>query len=256
MKAVILAGGKGSRLGEETVVRPKPLVEVGGKPILWHIMKIYSAAGINDFVICLGYKGYLIKEYFANYFIDHSDVTMDIRDRSIEVHQSTAEPWRITLVDTGEESGTGGRLKQILPYVKDEDAFCMTYGDGVGAIDVQTLVNYHRLHGCLATVTATRPLPRFGVIHLVEDVVSIFEEKPHGDDDWVSGGFFVLSPKVLDLIEDNKTYWERAPMHRLVEMNQLRAFQHEGFWRPMDTLSDKVILEDLWHSGNAPWKIW
>jgi glucose-1-phosphate cytidylyltransferase len=256
MKVVILAGGMGSRLSEETVIRPKPLVEVGGKPILWHIMKIYSTYGINDFVICLGYKGNLIKEYFSNYLLAHSDVTFDIAGGKMELHQSAAEPWQVTLVDTGDDSGTGGRLKRIMPYVEDDEAFCMTYGDGVGNIDIGALIDFHKAHGKMATVTATRPLPRFGVMHLDHDVVSKFEEKPHGKDDWINGGFYVLSSQVFQFIEDDATYWERAPLAQLVEQGELQAYRHDGFWRPMDTLSDKVTLDDLWTTDQAPWKTW
>mgnify|MGYP006206012989 FL=1 len=256
MKVVILAGGLGSRLSEETAIRPKPLVEVGGYPILWHIMKIYSHYGINDFVICLGYKGHLIKEFFSNYLLQRSDVTFDIAGSKMELHQSSAEPWRVTLVNTGAETGTGGRLKRVMPYVENDEAFCMTYGDGVGNIDIDALIKFHRAHGKMATVTATRPLPRFGVMHLNQDVVSKFEEKPHGKDDWINGGFYVLSPKVFQFIEGDATYWERKPLTQLVEQGDLQAYRHDGFWRPMDTLSDKVTLEDLWATGQAPWKTW
>jgi glucose-1-phosphate cytidylyltransferase len=256
MKAVILAGGLGSRLSEETTTRPKPLVEIGGKPILWHIMKIYSAHGINEFIICLGYKGHMIKEFFYNYHLRSSDVTFDIQARSVSVHGSVAEPWKITLIDTGDDSGTGGRLKQAIPHVMNDPAFCLTYGDGVGDIDITKLVAFHMAHGKLATVTATRPLPRFGVMHLDGANVCRFEEKPHGTDDWVNGGFFVLSPKVGEYIADNAAYWEQAPLKKLVEEGELSAFRHTGFWRPMDTLRDKQVLEEAWASGNAPWKVW
>lgn len=256
MKVVILAGGMGSRLSEETAIRPKPLVEIGGRPILWHIMKIYSTYGINDFVICLGYKGHLIKEYFSNYLVGRSDVTFDIAGGKMELHQSSAEPWRVTLVDTGADSGTGGRLNRIMPYVEEDEAFCMTYGDGVGDIDIGALIDFHKSHGKMATVTAMRPLPRFGVMHLNQDVVTKFEEKPHGKDDWINGGFYVLSPKVFQFIKDDTTYWEREPLAQIVERAELQAYRHEHFWRPMDTLSDKVTLEDMWATGQAPWKTW
>ncbi|MBT7247693.1 MAG: glucose-1-phosphate cytidylyltransferase [Rhodospirillaceae bacterium] len=256
MKAVILAGGFGSRLGEETAIRPKPLVEIGGKPILWHIMKLYSTHGINDFVICLGYKGYMIKEYFANYFLRNADVTFDIEKQSMEVHRSEAEPWRVTLIETGDDSGTGGRLKQALPYVADDPSFCMTYGDGVGDIDLTALLAFHQSHGALATVTATRPLPRFGIMQIEGDRVTDFQEKPHGKADWVNGGFFVLSPAIGDYIDDDSEFWERKPIRRVVADDQLRVFRHDGFWRPMDTIRDKNTLETLWETGDAPWKIW
>lgn len=256
MKLVILAGGRGSRLSEETSIRPKPLVEIGGMPILWHIMKIYSTHGVNDFIVCLGYKGHMIKEFFASYALRSSDVTFDVQNRSMQVLASRAEPWKVTLVDTGDETGTGGRLKQAIPYVKDEEAFCFTYGDGVGDVDIAALIAFHRAHKRLATVTATRPLPRFGIMHLDKDRVSRFEEKPHGADDWVNAGFFVLSPQIGDYIHDMASYWEQAPMRRLVAENQLAAYRHEGFWRPMDSLSDKTILEEAWATGRAPWKVW
>jgi glucose-1-phosphate cytidylyltransferase len=257
MKCVILAGGLGTRLTEETVIKPKPLVDIGGRPILWHIMKMYSHFGIDDFIICLGYKGHLIKEYFASYHLRMSDVTFDVRQQSMEIHATDAEPWRVTLVDTGDESGTGGRLRRVLPYVADDDAFCMTYGDGVADLNIADLITFHRKHGRRATVTATRPLPRFGVMHLDGDRVSRFEEKPHGNDDWVSGGFFVLSPRIGEVITgDDTVMWEQAPMRALVEDDQLMAFRHDGFWRPMDTLRDKMVLEELWESGAAPWKVW
>ena len=257
MKCVILAGGLGTRLTEETTIKPKPLVEIGDRPILWHIMKIYSHYGINDFIVCLGYKGHLIKEYFASYHLRMSDVSFDIRNRSMEIHSSDAEPWRVTLIDTGDAAGTGGRLKKVLPHVADEDAFCMTYGDGVGDIDIDALIAFHRNHGKLATVTATRPIPRFGVMQITGDKVTEFEEKPHGEGSWVSGGFFVLSPKIGEFIDDDeKIMWEQAPIRRLVEADQLMAFRHDGFWSPMDTLRDKMTLEDLWNSGRAQWKVW
>ena len=255
MKAVILAGGRGIRLQEETSIRPKPLVEIGGKPILWHVMKIYSSHGINDFVICLGYLGYLIKEYFANYALHMSDVTLDISKGSIEVHENYAEPWRITLVETGEAAMTGGRLLKIKKYLDDE-AFCMSYGDGLGDVDISRLVAFHNEQKCLATVTAVRPPARFGSMELKDHLVTRFEEKPIGESGWINGGFFVLSPKVLDYIEDDMTIWERAPVERLAAEGNLAAFRHEGFWHPMDILRDKLYLEKLWKLDQAPWKVW
>jgi glucose-1-phosphate cytidylyltransferase len=256
MKAVILAGGIGSRLMEETNARPKPMVEIGGKPILWHIMKTYSHHGINDFIVCLGYRGYVIKEYFANYFLHMSDVTIDIAHNSIEVHERHAEPWRVTLVDTGMDSQTGGRLGRIRGYVAAEDAFCMTYGDGVGDIDVRATIEYHRSHGRLATVTATQPPGRFGVLETDGERVLRMKEKPLGDGGWINGGFFVLSPKVLDRIAGDSTIWEAHPMVSLAEDDQLRAWRHPGFWHPMDTLRDRHYLEELWAKGRAPWRVW
>lgn len=256
MKAVILAGGLGSRLSEETIVRPKPMVEVGGKPILWHILKIYSAFGIQDFVICLGYKGYVIKEYFANYFLHMSDVTFDIANNRIDVHNNSSEPWRVTLVDTGETTMTGGRLKRVSAYLKDEQAFCLTYGDGVGNVDIAKAVAFHREHGKLATMTATQQPSRFGVLNMDGDAIRSFREKPSGDGGWINGGFFVLSPKVIDYIGDDDSIWERQPLEQLAADDQLMAYKHVGFWQPMDTLRDRQHLEDLWRSGNAPWKIW
>jgi len=256
MKAVILAGGLGSRLSEETVIRPKPLVEIGGRPILWHILKIYSAFGVNDFIICLGYKGFMIKEYFSNYALHMSDVTIDVGGGRVEVHENTAEPWRITLVDTGDESGTGGRLKRVLPYVADEKYFHFTYGDGVGDIDIDKLTAFHRSHGRMATVTAARPPHRFGVLHLDGDRVKAFEEKPEEHGGWVNAGFFVLTPEVGEMIDGDDAYWERAPAERIVARDQMRAFFHRGFWQPMDTLRDKETLERLWAGGFAPWKVW
>jgi glucose-1-phosphate cytidylyltransferase len=255
MKAIILAGGLGTRISEETSVRPKPMIEIGGKPVLWHIMKCYSAHGINDFVICCGYKGYLIKEYFANYFLHMSDVTFDMQNNQMEVHQRSAEPWRVTLVDTGDETMTGGRIKRIAPYVKDED-FCCTYGDGVGDIDITALVNFHHQHGKLATLTATQPPGRFGALKLSGNDVLSFQEKPQGEGGWINGGFFVLSPKVMDYIEGDTTLWEREPLDNLASTGQLSAYLHSGFWQPMDTLRDKNHLEELWASGKAPWKKW
>ena len=255
MKCVILAGGLGTRLAEETGLRPKPMVEIGGRPILWHILKIYSAHGVNDFVICLGYKGYLIKEYFQNYFLHMSDVTFDMSANQMQVHQKNVEPWRVTLVDTGDETMTGGRLKRVAHYVKDGE-FCMTYGDGVGNVDIGKLLAFHKQQGKLATLTATQPPGRFGALAMEGQEVVAFQEKPHGDNGWINGGFFVLSPKVLDYIKDDRTIWEREPMERLAKERQLVAYEHDGFWQPMDTLRDKNLLESHWQSGKAPWKVW
>jgi glucose-1-phosphate cytidylyltransferase len=254
MKAVILAGGLGTRISEESVSRPKPMIEIGGKPILWHIMKMYSSYGINDFVICCGYKGYLIKEYFANYFLHMSDVTIDMQNNSIEVHQKKVEPWKVTLVDTGEETMTGGRLKRVAQYL-DAD-FCLTYGDGVGSVDIGSLIKFHKGHGRLATMTAVQPPGRFGALDVDGTSIKSFLEKPQGDGGWINGGFFVLSPKVIDLIEDDSSIWERQPLEALAKDGQLEAYFHQGFWQPMDTLRDKNHLEELWSSGNAPWKVW
>lgn len=256
MKAVILAGGLGTRISEETHLKPKPMIEVGGKPILWHIMKQYSAHGIHDFVICCGYKGYLIKEYFANYFLHTSDVTFDMRNNKMDVHEQYAEPWRVTLVDTGEKTMTGGRLKRVASYLKDEEAFCFTYGDGVSSVDITQLIAFHRTQNVKATLTATFPPGRFGVLNMQGAKVRTFKEKPKSDGSMINGGFFVLSPQVLDLIENDQTIWEREPLESLAEAGQLAAFQHHGFWQPMDTLRDKHLLEELWASGNAPWKVW
>lgn len=253
MKAVILAGGIGTRLSEETEVRPKPMVEIGGRPILWHIMKIYSRYGVNDFVVCLGYKGYVIKEYFSNYFMHMCDVTFDIGRNTMEVHQSAAEEWRVTLVDTGDETMTGGRLKRIGGYLDDED-FHFTYGDGVTDLDLDALVAFHREHGTLATVTAVEPPGRFGALHVDGDRVVDFSEKPRGEGGWINGGFFVLSPKVLDYIDGDLTSWEMEPLRRLAAERQLAVFRHAGFWHPMDTLRDKNALQRLWESGQAPWR--
>ena len=255
MKALILAGGYGSRLSEETDVRPKPMVEIGGKPILWHIMKIYAANGITDFVVCLGYKGYVIKEYFANYFLHKSDVMFDLQNNEMQVLNNTSEPWRVWLVETGTDTMTGGRIKRALSYMGDEP-FCMTYGDGVGNIDIGAVIDLHRVQGRLATVTAVRRPGRFGSIEVSDSAVTDFYEKPHGEDGWINGGFFVLSPKVGDYIDGDSTSWEREPMERLTKDNQVAAHLHEGFWQPMDTLRDKHQLEDLWQSGEAPWKVW
>ena len=256
MKAVILAGGLGTRISEETHLKPKPMIEIGGKPILWHIMKMYSAHGINDFVICCGYKGYIIKEYFANYFLHMSDVTFDIEHNKMEVHQRKAEPWRITLVDTGDNTMTGGRLKRVAEYIKDEEAFCFTYGDGVGDVDISASIAFHKTHGKLATVTAVSPPGRFGMLALEGDAVRGFEEKPRDGSNWINGGFFVLSPRVLKTIADDSTSWELEPMAKLASDDQLRSFKHNGFWQPMDTLREKNLLEELWASGKAPWKNW
>ena len=255
MKAVILAGGLGTRISEESATRPKPMIEIGGKPILWHIMKSYSAHGIHDFVICCGYKGYLIKEYFANYFLHMSDVTIDMTTNNIEVHEKNAEPWKVTMVDTGMETQTGGRLKRVARYIGNED-FCMTYGDGVGSLDIGALIAFHKEHGKLATMTAVQPPGRFGALGLDGTCIQSFLEKPQGDGGWINGGFFVLNPKVLDLIESSEIIWERQPLEALAAKRQLQAFFHHGFWQPMDTLRDKNHLEDLWSSGHAPWKVW
>jgi glucose-1-phosphate cytidylyltransferase len=256
MKAVILAGGLGTRLSEETSTRPKPMVEIGGKPILWHIMKMYSSHGINDFVICCGYKGYVIKEYFANYFLHMSDVTFNMRNNSMEVHNKRVEPWNVTLVDTGEHSMTGGRLRRVAEYVKDEEAFCFTYGDGVGDINIADSIRFHKEHGKAATLTATYPPARFGALDIKNKQVMNFKEKPKGDGAMINGGFFVLTPKVLGYLTDESTIWEQQPLMGLAEDGELMAFEHKGFWQPMDTLRDKNLLEELWEAGNAPWKTW
>jgi glucose-1-phosphate cytidylyltransferase len=257
MKAVIFAGGLGTRISEETNLKPKPMVEIGGKPILWHILKTYSYHNINDFIICCGYKGYLIKEYFSNYFLHMSDVTFDMALNKMEIHQRHSEPWRVTLVDTGEHTMTGGRLKRIALYLKDEEDFCLTYGDGVSDINITKLIAFHRKHKLLATLTAIHPPNRFGVLEINAeyDIVS-FKEKPKNHKDLINGGFFVLSPKVLELIENDATVWEQGPLRKLAESNQLKAFTHNGFWQPMDTLRDKNLLEELWASGRAPWRVW
>lgn len=256
MKAVILAGGLGTRLSEETDLRPKPMVEIGGMPILWHIMKSYSAHGINDFVICCGYKGYVIKEYFANYFLHMSDVTFDLSKNEMEVHQRKAEPWRVTLVDTGENTQTGGRLRRIKPYLKDDEAFCFTYGDGVCDVDISGLIAFHRSHGKLATVTAVLPPGRFGAFQRSGCEVTGFVEKPGGDGQLINGGYFVLSPECINLIESDFAAWEGEPMLKLTQQNQLMAYEHKGFWQAMDTLREKQLLQSLWDKGNAPWKRW
>jgi glucose-1-phosphate cytidylyltransferase len=255
MKAVILAGGLGTRISEESSLRPKPMIEIGGKPILWHVMKIYSAHGINEFIICLGYKGYLIKEYFANYFLHTSDVTFDMAHNKMEVHQNSSEPWKVTLIDTGENTMTGGRLKRVAQYLNGED-FCFTYGDGVGDVDITREIAFHKAQGTLATLTATQPPGRFGALKMDQHKIISFQEKPQGDGGWINGGFFVLSPKVIDYIEGDDTIWEREPMERLAVEGNMTAYRHHGFWQPMDTLRDKNHLEELWASGKAPWKTW
>jgi len=254
MKAVILAGGLGTRLAEETAVRPKPMVEIGGRPILWHILKIYSTHGINDFVICAGYKGYMIKEYFANYFLHMSDVTFDMNNNTMEVHHKKAEPWRVTVVDTGDETMTGGRIKRIASYI--DGPFCCTYGDGIGDIDIAALIAFHQTSGRLATITGVQPPGRFGSIQHDGDQVLSFQEKPVGDGSWINGGFFVLDPRVIDLIEGDTTTWERYPLEQLAATGQLGIYRHHGFWRPMDTLRDRIDLENLWDSHRAPWQVW
>jgi len=256
MKAVILAGGLGTRISEETHLKPKPMIEIGGHPILWHIMKSYSAHGINDFVICCGYKGYLIKEYFANYFLHMSDVTFDLQNNAMEVHERHAEPWKVTLVETGADTMTGGRLKRVARYVQGEDAFCFTYGDGVSDLDISASIAFHRAHGKLATVTAVLPPGRYGALQREGDLVAGFTEKPRGDGGWINGGYFVLSPQVLDFITDDDTSWEAEPLNALAQDQQLMSFEHAGFWQPMDTLREKNLLEELWQSGTAPWRTW
>ena len=256
MKAVILAGGLGTRLSEETVIKPKPMVEIGGKPILWHIMKIYSAHGINDFVVCLGYKGYIIKEYFANYFLHQSNVTFDLANNRMEVLQNASEPWRVTLVETGEQTMTGGRVRRVRDHLHPTEPFCLTYGDGVGDIDVTSSIAFHRRHGGLATLTAVQPPGRFGALALQDTQVRSFREKPEGDGGWINGGFFVLDPRVIDRIAGDRTSWEREPMESLAADGQLHAHLHPGFWQPMDTVRDRSQLEELWSRGQAPWKLW
>lgn len=257
MKAVILAGGLGTRISEETHLKPKPMIEIGGKPILWHIMKIYSAHGINEFIICCGYKGYVIKEYFANYFLHMSDITFDIKNNNMEIHQNNGEPWRVTLIDTGDNTMTGGRLKGVRDYLIKEDAFCLTYGDGVADINITKLVEFHIQHGKQATLTAVRPAGRYGALRINDtNSVDTFQEKPAGDGGWVNGGFFVLSPQVIDRIEGESTRWEGEPLESLAIEGQLVAFKHDGFWQPLDTLREKNELNELWETGNAPWKVW
>ncbi len=256
MKSIILAGGLGTRLSEETSTRPKPMVEIGGKPILWHIMKMYSSHGINEFIICCGYKGYIIKEYFANYFLHQSDVTFCMEDNKMKVHERRAEPWTVTLVDTGTESKTGGRLARVSDYVKDEEAFCFTYGDGVGDINIAESIRFHKKHNKEATLTATYPPGRFGALEIQNKQVKFFKEKPKGDGAMINGGFFVLSPKIFRRINDDDTIWEQEPLMGLANDNQLMAYEHQGFWQPMDTLRDKILLEKLWQSDQAPWKTW
>tara|TARA_R110001632_G_scaffold60284_2_gene146320 strand:+ start:89842 stop:90615 length:774 start_codon:yes stop_codon:yes gene_type:complete len=256
MKAVILAGGLGTRLSEETVTKPKPMVEIGGKPILWHIMKMYSNHGITDFIVCCGYKGYVIKEYFANYFLHMSDVTFNMKDNKMTVHEMRAEPWTVTLVDTGDSSMTGGRLRRVADYIKNEEAFCFTYGDGVSDIDIAETIRFHKTHGKQATLTATYPPGRFGALDMKNGLVRSFKEKPQGDGAMINGGFFVLSPKVLDLIDGDSSTWEQEPLMTLADRGELMAYEHEGFWQPMDTLRDKQYLEELWDLGKAPWKKW
>jgi glucose-1-phosphate cytidylyltransferase len=256
MKAVILAGGLGTRISEETHLKPKPMIEIGGMPILWHIMKNYSAHGVNEFVICCGYKGYIIKEYFANYFLHMSDVTFDMENNQMQVHQHKAEPWKVTLIDTGADTLTGGRLKRVSEYVKNEASFCFTYGDGVSDVDIRASIEFHKQHGRMATVTAVLPPGRYGALERMGDKVTGFVEKPRGDGGVINGGFFVLSPKVLDLIEGDQSSWEGSPLATLANMDEMMAFEHHGFWQPMDTLREKNLLEELWASGKAPWKIW
>ncbi|HEX4229643.1 MAG TPA: glucose-1-phosphate cytidylyltransferase [Bryobacteraceae bacterium] len=257
MKAVILAGGVGSRLSEETMLKPKPMVEIGGKPILWHIMKIYSCHGVTEFIVCTGYKGHVIKEYFANYFLHSSDVTFDLAKKTIEFHRSIAESWRVTLVDTGDGTMTGGRLRRVLPYVQNEEMFCMTYGDGVADINIPELIDFHKRSGKIATLTAMQPQGRFGALRIAGNgTVCSFAEKPKGDAGWVNGGFFVLSPRVGDYLIDDTTVWERDPLENISKRGELAAYKHFGYWQPMDTLRDKVTLETLWNRGEAPWRIW
>jgi len=255
MKAVILAGGLGTRISEETGSKPKPMIEIGSKPILWHIMKIYSSFGVNDFVICCGYKGYMVKEYFANYFLHMSDVTFDMKNNKMEIHRKFAEPWNVTLVDTGIDTMTGGRLKRIKEYV-DDKTFCFTYGDGVADIQIDKLIKFHNDNKTIATVTAVQPPGRFGTLDVKQDKIISFKEKPPGDGNWINGGYFVLEPSVFDYLKDDSTVWEREPLEKLAKDEQLSAYKHSGFWQPLDTLRDKNKLEDLWSKGNAPWKIW
>jgi len=255
MKAVLLAGGLGTRISEESNLKPKPMIEIGGKPILWHIMKMYSAHGVNDFVICCGYKAYVIKEYFANYFIHNSDITFDVKSNEMQIHQNTAEPWKVTVVDTGEHTMTGGRLKRVAKYVGQED-FCFTYGDGVSDINIRASIDFHKSHGKLATITAVQPPGRYGALKMDGTKVESFLEKPKGDGGYINGGFFVLNSKVVEYIKDDVTVWEKEPMEKIAEQGEMRAFFHQGFWQPMDTLREKNHLEELWSSGKAPWKVW
>ena len=255
MKAVILAGGLGTRISEETHLKPKPMIEVGGKPILWHVLKIYSAHGINDFIICAGYKGYVIKEYFANYFLHMSDVTFDMKNNRMEVHNQRSEPWRVTILDTGDDTMTGGRLKRVREFV-EKAPFCLTYGDGVGDVDITALIEFHKNQRRAATITGVQPPGRFGALNVADNQVLGFQEKPDGDGSWINGGFFVLQPSVLDLIEGDSTIWERSPLETLASSDQLSIYKHRGFWQPMDTLRDKTHLEELWAAGQAPWKVW
>lgn len=255
MKAVLLAGGLGTRISEESVLKPKPMIEIGGKPILWHIMKMYAAHGVNEFIICCGYKAYMIKEYFANYFIHNSDITFDVKNNKMEIHQNSAEPWKVTVVDTGEDTMTGGRLKRVARYLGNED-FCFTYGDGVSDINIRASIEFHRSHGKLSTITAVQPPGRYGALKMAGSEVESFMEKPKGDGGVINGGFFVLNSKVLDYIKEDATIWEKEPMERLAAEGQMQAFVHDGFWQPMDTLRDRKQLEELWNAGKAPWKIW
>jgi glucose-1-phosphate cytidylyltransferase len=256
VKAVILAGGLGTRISEETTTRPKPMVELGGRPVLWHIMKTYSAYGVDDFVVCCGYKGYVIKEFFANYALHASDVTFDMRKRSMHVHNSAAEPWTVTLVDTGDDTMTGGRLRRVRHYLDDDEPFCFTYGDGLSDVDVRATIAHHRASGALATMTTVQPPGRFGAVRFDQQKVVSFDEKPQGDGAWINGGYFVLSPGVFDYLDGDATVWEREPLERLAADGKLSAYLHRGFWHPMDTLRDKTLLEEYWNSGRAPWKVW
>ena len=256
MKAVILAGGLGTRLSEETTLRPKPMIEIGGKPIIWHIMKMYSSHGVNEFVICCGYKGYLIKEYFSNYFLHQSDVTFDISKNDVEIHNHSSEPWKITLIDTGDHSMTGGRLKRVKEFIKDEEFFFFTYGDGLSDLDISKTINFHLKHKKLATITAVKPPGRYGALEIEDNSVKSFIEKPSGDGSYINGGFFVLSPKVIEFIDNDNSIWEQEPLQELAKKSEIMAFYHDGFWQPMDTLREKNILDDLWLSGKAPWKKW
>ena len=256
MKAILLAGGLGTRISEESHLKPKPMIEIGGKPILWHIMKIYSEHGINDFIICCGYKSYVIKEYFTNYFLHMSDLTVDMTNNSLEVHEQNAEPWKVTLIETGLNTQTGGRLKRVSKYLEDDETFCLTYGDGVSNINISKSIEFHKEHGKLATMAAVQPPGRFGALKLVGKAITNFQEKPIGEGSWINGGFFVMSPKILDYIEDDKTILEGEPLQRLAQENELMAFKHNGFWKPMDTLRDKIQLEEMWKNNCAPWKSW